>query len=1255
MQHPFHIKHTLHILSALFVCLGLLSPNVAVAQTVTPPPPPLEQRRELALQPPLVGTGRNLQPDAVQTVTIPWSKLAFQSYRDGNWEIYAGNDDGSNLTRLTNNSATDMQPKINRGATRIAFSSKRDGDYEIFTMNMDGSGLTQLTKNTKDDVGPAWSPDGTKIAFQSYRDGQPEIYVMNADGSQQTRLTNYAGYDGEPAWSPDGTRIAYISGQNYNLYVMNANGSGSVLLASYTLSADPTWSPDGSQIAYDAQYSSGGFQWLMIYDFNRATSWDILMGNNNCDLWAGSWSPDGRYLSFTDICYTYYQGAWYWTDAHLAAVDRVNPSSPAISLPAGNTEWNPNWQSADAASPVSSMTPLRTFSPWAMNLNWSESDEGGSGFRDFEIQVKDGMGGIWQRLFTPHDDSSGHTTDTSITWHGTEGNVYCFRVRGRDYANNVEPWPADSDTCTTVESLAPATYINPLPPFVKNGTLMSWFGVDPGGSGIAGYYVDVREGANGVWMSLLDGTPSTSWNINGTPGTTYYYRVRGRDSAGNIESWPPGDGDTHTTFYSWQATGLVHDNSGAPIEGAAVSLNPAAIQPASSEADGSYTAFLKDSSPQFTALWSKTGYGLLPQTAYSADSPVSPEITLPPADDVMRDGTFEAGSLLPENWQTGGTLPVTVTGSAYHTGQFAALAGNNQPGQWAAQETLTDLPADYLMNLLTAPRLVIDSQDVTHAVWVNGTTSDSARVYYTSKAAGGTWSTPEAVSDSGVSGVADIAVDAAGTLYVAWADSRGAVYRSKPLGGAWSEAAVAMSGAFVRVSIAADGWGALHLLGNTSSGFLYTTASGGAWSTPYTIDPLGWGPTMVVDSSGTVHVMWLEGKTDEIVLYASRPRDGAWSPTTQASAGLSSYSYNLAVDDAGAVYVAWIAYGKINFRVKQPGADWGATEAAASDVSVNYPAIRIYRGRIGVSFVKFISGYTYGLYFTERNSDGSWSQPVQISQSSIDALATALAVGPDGRFSLAWKESVYPLAGKLLFREEQGYAETGDAVLSQTVTIPEGLSTPTLAFYYQLQTGSLEDGAGLKATLKTGTGDASLLSTQTSTPGWTFQTFDLSEWSGQTVTLEFRLHKAAWGRSTWALFDDVTLGSAHADIWAAAPASSGRPGDIVTFSIACGNRGGAPAANAPLALPLPAGLTFVSAAPAPTHDLTWDLGDLAAKSGTCAVQLTAQIDPSVTIPHDLAGSASITSDASELETANNQAPLVARVPYYLIYLPALNK
>ena len=133
-----------------------------------------------------------------QPATLP--KIAFNSTRDGNYEIYIMNDDGSKQIRLTNNPANDYLPAWSPDGSQIAFTSNRDGNYEIYVMNADGSKQTRLTNNPADDLHPAWSPDSSHIAFTSNRDGNYEIYVMNTDGSNQKNLTNKPA--DVPAWSP---------------------------------------------------------------------------------------------------------------------------------------------------------------------------------------------------------------------------------------------------------------------------------------------------------------------------------------------------------------------------------------------------------------------------------------------------------------------------------------------------------------------------------------------------------------------------------------------------------------------------------------------------------------------------------------------------------------------------------------------------------------------------------------------------------------------------------------------------------------------------------------------------------------------------------------------------------------------------------------------------------------------------------------------------------------------------------------------
>ena len=139
---------------------------------------------------------------------------------------------------------------------KIAFSSNRDGNPEIYTMKLDGSEVTRLTNNSVYDGEPAWSPDGARIAFTSARDGNSDIYVMNADGSEQTQLTHAAVNDGDANWSPDGTRIAFASvdAENSDIFIINLDGSGvTQLTISPAFDGGPAWSPDGGQIAFGSE------------------------------------------------------------------------------------------------------------------------------------------------------------------------------------------------------------------------------------------------------------------------------------------------------------------------------------------------------------------------------------------------------------------------------------------------------------------------------------------------------------------------------------------------------------------------------------------------------------------------------------------------------------------------------------------------------------------------------------------------------------------------------------------------------------------------------------------------------------------------------------------------------------------------------------------------------------------------------------------------------------------------------------------
>jgi TolB protein len=165
-------------------------------------------------------------------------KVVFNSFWGGQpkRDIYVIDIDGTGLTKLTEDPnplvpIDDLRPDWSPVGGRIAFQSNRTGNHEIWLMNPDGSELVQLTSDPAIDAAPEWSPDGQRIAFQSNRDGNDDIWVMDADGGGLVQLTQNTVRDAKPSWSPDGKRIAfhrdveYLGEYHGELFTMNVDGS----------------------------------------------------------------------------------------------------------------------------------------------------------------------------------------------------------------------------------------------------------------------------------------------------------------------------------------------------------------------------------------------------------------------------------------------------------------------------------------------------------------------------------------------------------------------------------------------------------------------------------------------------------------------------------------------------------------------------------------------------------------------------------------------------------------------------------------------------------------------------------------------------------------------------------------------------------------------------------------------------------------------------------------------------------------------
>ncbi len=132
------------------------------------------------------------------------------------WDIYVTNVDGSDVTNLTNSPTVDLDPSWSPDGSTILFRSRRDpppdwteGDApdEIYLMALDGTDVRRLTHDSARDQNPVWSPDGSMIAYTSQCcEDESAIIVMNTDGTDPRRLPiNAIALAWQPAPNDSGT------------------------------------------------------------------------------------------------------------------------------------------------------------------------------------------------------------------------------------------------------------------------------------------------------------------------------------------------------------------------------------------------------------------------------------------------------------------------------------------------------------------------------------------------------------------------------------------------------------------------------------------------------------------------------------------------------------------------------------------------------------------------------------------------------------------------------------------------------------------------------------------------------------------------------------------------------------------------------------------------------------------------------------------------------------------------------------------
>jgi Tol biopolymer transport system component len=138
---------------------------------------------------------------------------------------------------------------------KVAFESKRGGNLEIWVCANDGKDCGQLTSMGSSASGvPTWSPDGKQVAFYSNVQGNPQIFVIPTDGGATRRLTSLTAGAMFPRWSRDGKWIYFSSTESGAAQVWKApSGGGQAVQLTRGGGLVASESPDGKWLYFSGE------------------------------------------------------------------------------------------------------------------------------------------------------------------------------------------------------------------------------------------------------------------------------------------------------------------------------------------------------------------------------------------------------------------------------------------------------------------------------------------------------------------------------------------------------------------------------------------------------------------------------------------------------------------------------------------------------------------------------------------------------------------------------------------------------------------------------------------------------------------------------------------------------------------------------------------------------------------------------------------------------------------------------------------
>jgi len=230
-------------------------------------------------------------------------RVAFNSRRSGDTEIWLADPDGTNAVQLTSmrGAPGTGYPHWSPNGERLVFHSNRD----VYVIPASGGKAQNLTSHPASDSFPSFSRDGKWIYFSSNRTGESRTWKIPASGGEAVQVTNDVGY--VPQESPDGAYVYYVQDTRTRSPLWRVPVLGGVpvkvlegvVLGNYVVLEEGIYymdRPSGEDGAFTIDRPSGETR-LQYFDLATRRSMTVARNLGNVDMPLTA-SPDGRTILY---------------------------------------------------------------------------------------------------------------------------------------------------------------------------------------------------------------------------------------------------------------------------------------------------------------------------------------------------------------------------------------------------------------------------------------------------------------------------------------------------------------------------------------------------------------------------------------------------------------------------------------------------------------------------------------------------------------------------------------------------------------------------------------------------------------------------------------------------------------------------------------------------------------------------------------------------------------------------------------------